>query len=166
MNIRAGLFFLLFLSGVSFAHEEHAKEPQKQSNTAITQKEIEAQFNAINESYKENVKPIFQRSCFDCHSQSPRLPWYHSLPLVHDLLENDMKEAKVHLDFSNDFPFKGHGTTAEDLKAIAKTIEDKNMPPFRYKIMHWNSALNEEEIKIILNWVSESQKILNSPKKE
>lgn len=160
MNFYAILLFILLLgfTDVSFAHEGHSpKESKKQT---ATDKEIEMRFDTINESYKKDVKSIFQRSCFDCHSQSPRLPWYHSLPLVRDLLESDMKEAKIHLDFSNDFPFKGHGSPMEDLKAIGEAIEDKNMPPFRYKIMHWNSGLSEEERKTVLKWVGESQEIL------
>lgn len=164
MNFCAGLLFLIFLGfmGISFAHEGHS--PKESKKQMVTDKEIEARFEIINESYKKDVKPSFQRSCFDCHSQSPRLPWYHSLPLVRDLLESDMKEAKIHLDFSNDFPFKGHGSPMEDLKAIGETIEDKSMPPFRYKIMHWNSGLSEEERKTVLKWINESQAILNPSK--
>ena len=164
MNFCAILLFALFLGStvISFAHDGHSSKVSKQQTAA--DKEIETRLEAIKDSYKKNVKSILQRSCFDCHSQSPNLPWYHSLPLVRDLLESDMKEAKIHLDFSNDFPFKGHGSPMEDLKAIGETIEDKSMPPFRYKIMHWNSGLSEEERKTVLKWIDESQAILNPSK--
>ena len=121
-----------------------------------------AQIQLVNESYKRDVKPIFQNSCFDCHSQNPRLPWYYSLPGVHTLLENDMSEAKEHLDFTGDFPFQGHGSPSEDLKAIAETIKDGSMPPFRYRILHSESALTAEQRDTIFKWATEGLKQLNS----
>lgn len=117
----------------------------------------------INESYKRDVKPIFKSRCFDCHSQTPRLPWYYKVPLVHNLLDSDMKEAKEHLDFTNDFPFGGHGTPKEDLEAIAESVRDKSMPPFRYRVMHQNSALTDSERETVLDWIVSSQKRLAEP---
>ncbi|MGE0527893.1 MAG: heme-binding domain-containing protein [Bdellovibrionales bacterium] len=152
------------IASSSFAHKNRAPpEVKTQPQPPEADVTFEHRLEKINESYKREVKPIFQRSCFNCHSQSPRLPWYHSLPLIHRLLENDMKEAKVHLDFSNDFPFTGHGSPKEDLQAIAESIEDKSMPPFRYKIMHWKSALSEKERKLVLKWTTESRRLLAPP---
>lgn len=158
----SGIIFLLFplmFASFSFAHKNH-HETKKQPDTQESAKVLITNLEKINEIYKSDVKPIFQRSCFDCHSQSPHLPWYHSLPIVHGLLENDMKEAKEHLDFTDDFPFKGHGSPKEDLEAIADAIRDKTMPPFRYKIMHRDSGLNDQEREAILRWTTGSQKLL------
>lgn len=151
---------------VAFAHKNHARhEEEKLPETPDATKELALRLESINEAYKKDIKPIFQRACFDCHSQSPHLPWYHSLPFVHSMLERDMQEAKVHLDFSDDFPFKGHGSPEEDLEAIANTIKDKSMPPLRYQIMHFGSGLGNEERKTILKWTGESEQALGQPKK-
>lgn len=155
--------FLFGLATNSSAHEGHNHKPKKPVEAQAADAE-KLTYAKINEAYIQNVKPIFQRSCFDCHSQSPRIPWYHSVPLVHGLIESDMKEAKVHLDFSNDFPFEGHGSPKEDLEAIGKSVEKGTMPPFRYKVMHWGSGLSADEKKIILKWTGQSIQLLNQAK--
>lgn len=154
--------FLIVGPGIALAHGNHAHHVDEIKRDAPdSAKALAAAIDQINESYKRNVKPIFQRSCFDCHSQSPKLPWYHSIPIVHSLIEDDMKEAKEHLDFTNDFPFQGHGAPKEDLEAIADSVRDKSMPPLRYRIMHWNSGLTDQEQKIVLKWTAESQTLLD-----
>ncbi|MGE3757700.1 MAG: heme-binding domain-containing protein [Pseudobdellovibrionaceae bacterium] len=154
----AFVFCVLGFIPPASAHKNHAHhKTMKPLETPMAANEHALQLEKINEEYKREVKPIFQRACFDCHTQSPRLPWYHSLPIVHGLLESDMQEAKVHLDFSDDFPFKGHGSPEEDLKAIADAIEDRSMPPLRYRIMHPGSGLSENERKNIHKWISEGE---------
>ena len=71
-----------------------------------------------------------------------------------------MREAKKHMDMSNDFPFGGHGSPVDDLNALTKTIEKDDMPPMKYRVMHWDSKLTDDEIKVINNWIKESQKVL------
>jgi hypothetical protein len=114
----------------------------------------------VNERYLKNVKPIFVKSCFDCHSNQTRYPWYHSLPLIKQLLDEDTATGKKHLEMSDDFPFEGHGSTEEDLKAIDGSIVKGSMPPFKYLIMHPSSRLTIEEEKTIREWVRESLKTL------
>lgn len=159
------LVTFLLPPAVALAHKNHAHhhEETKVETTPDAEKELADRLAKINESYKRDVKPIFQRSCFACHSQSLNLPWYNALPLVHGLLESDMKEAKEHLDFSKDYPYQGHGSPKEDLEAIADSVRDKSMPPFRYRIMHWNSGLTDRERQAILKWTDEGQKLLIEP---
>ncbi|GEM_PF-576908 len=149
--------FVFIFSTVLFAHEsdkkvEESKKPSNEIQVGI--------LGAINENYLKTVKPIFQKSCFDCHSSQTQFPWYHSLPFVKRLLDSDVQEAKKHLDLSHDFPFEGHGTPQEDLEAIGKSIRKGTMPPFRYRMMHWGSGVSKSDQDAILKWVEESQKRL------
>ena len=158
------LFFVILLTAASrdaFAHKNHPHIHDKKVVEPPTGAKVEARFEPINESYQKDVKPIFVRSCFNCHSQSPELPWYHVLPVAKGLIEDDMKEAKEHLDFSRGFPFQGHGAPKEDLEAIADAVRDNSMPPFRYRFMHWHSSLSPDEKAAVLAWVEKSLKILN-----
>ena len=118
-------------------------------------------FDAINSSYQVTVKPIFQTKCFDCHSNQTRWPWYHSLPGIKQLLEQDAAEGREHLDLSDDFPFGGHGSPIEDLDAIDKTLKDGSMPPWKYKLMHRSSRLTAEEKQIILDWINKSKSLVS-----
>lgn len=147
---------LLFISLSSYAHqgEDHSKHKQEVVETS------EAQLQLINESYQKDVFSIFKAKCMDCHGEPRKLPWYHALPFAKQIMNDDMNEAKKHLDIREGFPFKGHGTPKEDLEAIAETIKKNEMPPLRYKVMHWSSGVTENEKKIIQAWVEESLKSL------
>jgi hypothetical protein len=129
----------------------------KKTNKKILMEKI----NKINQSYLRNVRPIFQKKCLDCHGNAIKLPWYSSIPGIKQLIQHDIKEAKKHMDMSNDFPFAGHGTLEDNFKALRNTVNKGNMPPLRYKLMHWGSSLSKEEKKIIDQWVTDGLFILH-----
>lgn len=159
-KITATFCLLAILSPTAFAHKNH----NAGHSTQAPSKAPNDQFSQINEIYKRDVKPIFQKKCFDCHSQTTKYPWYYKLPGAKQLIDGDIKEAKEHLDFSNDFPFGGHGVPVEDLEALGEVAKENSMPPFRYRILHSGSGLSEEDRRIILEWVDRSQKILKEQK--
>ena len=127
----------------------------------ISMEPSKKELDEINVIYKKNVKKIFSNKCLSCHGVNNSPPWYFEIPGVKQLINSDMKEAKKHMDMSNDFPFGGHGRPAEDLNALRKTIKKGEMPPLRYRFMHWDSKLTKAEIKVINAWIENSQKILN-----
>lgn len=142
-----------------FAHgeEKHDKFPPKAR--ALSQERL----RSVNAEYVKRVRPIFASKCFDCHSKFTRFPWYHKLPGIKQVLERDVVEGRKHLDMTNDFPFGGHGDPVRDLREIEEVLREENMPPFCYRLMHWNSKLSEEESKAALDWVSRSTELLSAP---
>lgn len=148
------LFSVFMISVPLTAHEAHPHEEAGEKIAASQEQGILAE---INRNYVREIKPIFQNSCFNCHSTNTQYPWYYKIPGAKQLIDHDIREAKKHIDMTNDFPFKGHGTLSEDLEAIGKSVNKGTMPPLRYILMHWNARLAEEEKKAILQWVEESQ---------
>lgn len=146
------LVIALLCSAPADAHKDHNHSSGANESTPLPPEAI----RAINAAYLRDIKPIFQRSCFDCHGSNPNYPWYSKLPIANSLIEGDVREAKVHLDLSNDFPFKGHGTPREDLIAIRDSVTDGSMPPFRYQALHWAARLTEQEKEAVQNWVRTS----------
>lgn len=144
----------------TFAHQGEDHSMQEKVEVEIDKNK----FQLINESYQKNVFRIFESKCMDCHGDPKKMPWYHALPIVKKIMNDDMMEAKVHLDIREGFPFKGHGTPEEDLKAITKVIEKNEMPPLRYKVMHWSSGITKGEAKTIKSWVNQSIMRLNEDK--
>ena len=133
------------------------------NNADFAEKEIEQNDTStldINQTYLRLVKPIFKKSCFDCHSNSVRYPWYYKIPIISNMIDSDIEEAKSHLDFSLDFPFKGHGNSIKDLNSIMDAIKNKTMPPNDYLFMHGNKKLRSTDKKIIYNWINNSLKKL------
>ena len=76
------------------------------------------------------------------------------------MIDSDIKKAKEHLDFSGDFPFESHDTPINDLKSIAKSIEEGKMPPKKYLFMHSGARLNKDDKNKIKNWIEKSLKRL------
>jgi len=114
----------------------------------------------VNEQYLKTVRPIFQKKCFDCHSGATIFPWYHQIPGVRQLLDHDTREARADMDMSQDFPFLGKGSPFDYLDAVEDVMHDGSMPPFRYRIIHRDSKLTDEDKKMVLQWIEASRKLL------
>lgn len=147
---------LVCFSFLIFAHGDKKHDETSEVTTLKRGSVASNVFKKINEKYLIEVKPIFKRSCFDCHSDQTDYPWYYRVPVIKELIDSDIKEAKKHLDFSNDFPFAGHGSPEKDLKSIKKAIQEGDMPLWSYEIMHPNSKLSAQEKKTIFDWIDRS----------
>jgi hypothetical protein len=150
---------LLFGAAV-LAHEGHHEEDKPMP--AAVKVQIVAD---INQHYMQDVKPILMAKCADCHSDRTVYPWYYKVPLVKQLIDHDVKTARRHLDISNDFPFIGHegkSSMADNFDAIHDVIDDDDMPPWEYTLMHSKAKLTGDDKKVILGWVSKSDGMLDN----
>lgn len=117
----------------------------------------------INQEYVSKVKPIFQKKCLMCHGVVKKVPLYTVIPPVSFLINHHRKEAKEHLDMRLDYPFLGHDEDLlEDLDELKEVIEEGEMPPPLYKLMHWSSGITKKEKEIIFNWINQAIQILQS----
>ncbi len=116
-------------------------------------------YQLIQNGYTD-LQPLFQRGCYDCHSDQTNYPWYYKLPGIKGTIDDDITEARKHLDMSQGFPFLGHGEPNEDLEAIKKVLKEGDMPPFKYRILHWNARFSDEEVKTVTSWIDKSLKRL------
>jgi uncharacterized membrane protein len=139
----------------AFAHGNH----HHQQMEAVLPASVSQQ---INEAYLQKVRPIFLRKCFDCHSDRTLYPVYYSIPGVKQLIDSDVREGREHLDFSKDYPFVSHAMPVEDLDAIGKAIEERQMPPTAYRLVHPRSVVTLEERRIVFDWIDEAKHLLQS----
>ncbi|MBD65082.1 MAG: hypothetical protein CME62_07740 [Halobacteriovoraceae bacterium] len=160
LYIRIFVFSLAFTSLLVYGHGDEKHDQQKSKSGEKQVNEYKVHYSHINESYQKNVKPIFQKACYNCHSQNVDYPWYYPIPGVQDLIDSDIEEAKKHLIFTGSYPFRGHGNPKSDLKAIKKVIQDGSMPPLRYQVMHWESFLNSEEKEKVYSWIESAESML------
>lgn len=133
-------------------HDEHDGHEHEHGEKVAVDAAVMAEINA---SYQE-LLPLFRKACFDCHSEKPRYPWYAKLPLVSQLIRHDIKEAREHLLMGESLPFKHQKNLLKDLEEIAEVMEEGEMPPLKYQIMHWDAFLSKEEKKSILSWAENS----------
>ena len=132
----------------------------------VTKSVPEVILKDINAKYLEKVRPILKGKCLVCHGINQSLPWYAIIPGAKQLINDDMEEAKEHIDMSNDFPFEGHGRPQDDLEQLGKMIDKGEMPPFRYKLLHWSSSLTENEKRAVQDWINDSLIIMNKAMEE
>lgn len=157
-------------AGIAYGHgdkkhddsEEQDKQTSNADSSSVDQSGLESLKNSLDSvhvlisvSY-ETVKPIFENSCYDCHSSKTNFPWYYSLPIISGMIDDDIKEARKHLDMDNGFPFGGHATQTEQLKEIKEEIEDGNMPLWSYRLMHSGTKIEGATQDTVFKWIDES----------
>jgi hypothetical protein len=116
-------------------------------------------YGLINDGFR-TLEPVLKKGCLDCHSDKTRYPWYYKLPVVKGIIDEDIRDARKHLDMSNGFPFKGHGKPADDLAGIKEEIVEGAMPPSLYRLFHWGAKPDKAEADSIVFWVDRSLSML------
>jgi hypothetical protein len=153
---------IVLYSEVAFAHKgvKHTLEKK----TEIEVEDRPSVMQEIQANYAKHIDTLLKRGCGDCHSSDTRFPWYAKFPLIDTLIANDIAEAHEHLDISSGFPFKGHGSPIEDLKATRDVLQDNTMPPLGYRLLHRSQNFTEKEKTSIFRWIEESLERLETKK--
>lgn len=100
------------------------------------------------------VKTILQRSCYDCHSNETRWPWYSAIAPMSWLVVYDVDEARDHLNFST-WDDYDDDERRDHLEEAWEEIEDGNMPLWYYLPLHPNAQLDSESRKRLHAWILE-----------
>ncbi len=86
------------------------------------------------------TRELTKRACFDCHSNEVNWPWYSNLPIVGDLVKEDVEKGREDLNFS-----EWGLREQEEADESVETIEDGSMPPDIYLTWHPEARLSESE---------------------
>lgn len=102
----------------------------------------------------EEVTTILKTSCFDCHSDHTRYPWYNNITPVNFWLDEHVEDGKKHFNVSkwNDYSDKKKDHKLEEL---AEEVEKKEMPLPSYTWTHREADLTPEQIEAIVAWVKQ-----------
>lgn len=104
----------------------------------------------------QNVQALVKNSCYDCHSNNTRYPWYSNVQPFAWLLSRHIKEGKKELNFS-EFGSYAHRRQLSKLKNIKSSIQDGSMPLSSYTLIHKSAKLSEEEKKTVIDWLDKIQ---------
>lgn len=102
----------------------------------------------------DNVKAILKNSCYDCHSNSTKYPWYTSIQPLGWWMDSHIREGKSELNF-NEFGSYTTRRQKSKLKSIGESIEDGSMPLSSYTIIHQRAKLSNEEKLLITKWLTD-----------
>jgi Haem-binding domain len=103
----------------------------------------------------DEVKRILRRSCYDCHSNETRWPWYARVAPVSWLISHDVKEGRQELNFSVWNQFTG-GRRARKFKEIVDQVEQEKMPQWYYVLLHSDAKLSPADKVTIVNWAKQA----------
>ncbi|MHB8905489.1 MAG: heme-binding domain-containing protein [Melioribacteraceae bacterium] len=101
------------------------------------------------------IKNIFRTSCYDCHSNQTKWPWYSKVAPISWMIVDDVNEGRRHLNFSE------WGTLfsekREDMKKkIWEELSADEMPPSKYTYLHPDASLEITQKNILKKWLLNS----------
>jgi len=115
--------------------------PVERTNPPVTG-EIEA---------PENVMAILRTSCYDCHSNETRWPWYSYVAPVSWLVSDDVRVGRKHMNFSEWSSYNAKQKKHKRKKS-GKLVESGEMPLWFYLPLHPEADLLPEDIQALLAW--------------
>jgi len=100
----------------------------------------------------EDVKVILKETCYDCHSDYTRYPWYNNITPINYWMADHVDHGKEELNFSNWAEFS---TKKKDhkLEEIEELVVAKEMPLESYTITHSEAKLTDAQIQAVVDWV-------------
>ena len=99
----------------------------------------------------QQVQTILRTSCYDCHSNDTRYPWYAEIQPVGWFLSDDIQKGKKELNFSE---FGSYPVRRQFIKlnAIVEQIAEEKMPLPAYLLIHTNARLSTQQRDLITEW--------------
>lgn len=82
---------------------------------------------------------LARRACLDCHSNETVWPWYTNIAPFSWLIQRDINEGRQALNFSE------WGQREVETEEIAEVIQEGEMPPAQYVLVHPSARLSPAE---------------------
>ena len=103
---------------------------------------------------------ILQNSCYDCHSNNTRYPWYSFIQPGAWRMASHIKNGKAMLNFSQ-FGDLSNRKQQSKLQGLINQIKDNEMPLSSYTLLHRNAILRAEQKTILINWATSAKDSLS-----
>jgi hypothetical protein len=93
------------------------------------------------------AREVAQAACFDCHSNETVWPWYSNVAPMSWLVQHDVEEGREYLNFSE----WGSGREGEESEELYEVMEEGEMPPVPYLLLHGEARLTDAERSQLMN---------------
>ena len=93
--------------------------------------------------------------CMECHSATPKLPFYANFPVAGKLVKADIEKGYREFDVEPMMTAlkNGEKISEVDLAKVEKVIKDGTMPLAKYYLIHWGSSMTAKKAEISLDWI-------------
>jgi hypothetical protein len=99
------------------------------------------------------VKQILKNSCYSCHSNETRLPWFDEIAPANWIAVSDVKEGRMHLNFSEIGKLPAAQQKGLLFEAISN-IQMGAMPLPSYRRVHPGSIVTPSQLAILKAWLA------------
>jgi hypothetical protein len=125
----------------------HPEKNIDDSNTALS--------NDVSKIFpmEENVQNILKTSCYDCHSNNTKYPWYSKVQPVAWWLNDHIKEGKKEINF-NEFATYSLRRQYKKFEEIVKQIKQDEMPLASYTLIHRDAVLAIDQKLAVSSWAN------------
>ncbi len=106
------------------------------------------------------IAALLRASCYDCHSDETKWPWYSHIAPASWLVVSDVNEGRRHLNLS-DWP-KDSTRAAKKLERMSEELDYKEMPPAKYTIIHTDARLTDDQRKQLMQWLDDTAEQLKA----
>ena len=109
-----------------------------------------------------NVKQILDRSCYDCHSNNTRWPWYSYIAPVSWLIAQDVNNGREKINYSEwgNYSLTDQVSNFDD---IAKMVKNGEMPLPKYLFLHSDAKLTDADKDLLIKWAkAESDSLMSN----
>ena len=97
------------------------------------------------------VREVLRRSCYDCHSNETKWPWYAHVAPTKFFVVDHVEEGRRHMNFSTWNAF-GAKKRAKRLREIMEEIDEAEMPLPSYLRLHADAKLSSKEKDLLRIW--------------
>jgi len=107
----------------------------------------------------DTVLAILKTSCYDCHSNNTRYPWYNKIQPVAWWLSSHVKDGKRELNFSE---FASYPLTkqAKKIKNTVREVKGGEMPLDSYLWIHKDAKLEQGQKDTLIQWANSLQQTI------
>ncbi|MEY4504760.1 MAG: hypothetical protein RL154_1056 [Pseudomonadota bacterium] len=96
------------------------------------------------------VMDILKKSCYDCHSDTPKIPFYGHIAPASWVVHKDITDARAALNFST---WQDYNSTKQfELRKSMFRAVYAAMPPAAYTFIHTDTKLDKTQVEILRNW--------------
>ena len=99
----------------------------------------------------KKVYGLLSVSCFDCHSNDTRYPWYTNIQPVGWFLADHINDGKRKLNFDSLTTYSSRKIRSK-FTQIVKEIEKGDMPLKSYVLIHHDANLSEADKQVLIDF--------------
>jgi hypothetical protein len=107
---------------------------------------------------EKEIETILRNSCYDCHSNETKFPWYSKVAPASWFLNSHIEKGRSHFNFSNWKTYSAENQISISQNCIEE-IKDGEMPLWSYTLLHSEAKLNSEEKEKLISWFTSEFKI-------